>query len=87
MSLNHSKDSKNIRHNIPISSSLLHEQEYYNVCHLLHKIKNVNKHRSLSETNETTKTKLQDKQVSQSPIFKSSIRQGSFNNKRQALLF
>ena len=84
MSLYYSKESKQ---NIPISSSILHDQEYYNICHLLQKIKNVNKHRSLSETNETTKTKLQNKQVSQSPIFKSSVRQGSFNNKRKALLF
>lgn len=81
MSLYYSKESKQ---NIPISSSILHDQEYYNICYLLKKIKDVCKHRSLSETNET---KLKNKQVSQSPIFKSAVRQGSFNNKRKALLF
>ena len=133
---------KELRYNIPISASVLHEQEYYNTCILLKKIKQC---RSLSETNTTKlhsfgetnttklhsfgetntmklhsfgetnttklhsfgetntmklhsfgetnttntthKTKLQDKQVSQSPIFKCAIRQGSFDNKREALLF
>jgi hypothetical protein len=111
---------KEVRYNIPISASVLHEQEYYNTCILLKKIKqcrslsetnttklhsfgetnttklhsfgetNTTKLHSFGETNTTNtshKTKLQDKQVSQSPIFKCAIRQGSFDNKREALLF